>query len=213
MVYEIEGWLLVDDYLPATAVVGSLALEKDLQISDDFMTLTEWPDLVVWPFRSSGDRDRFEHELNEVLYSFMTSKYFPSNDYFSANLSQHLFRYEKRADIKVRTRSGGYALWEFPITPPFDRYEGTWRWVEIPSYYNNPIDLYGPLLQINITIIKKNFANKKEIDPVEFPNTRHQGLIEVGGQYVRAMGRLALMQKVDKLGKLLYKFPIQVRGG
>lgn len=207
LVYEVESWLLVDDYLQATTVVGSLALEKDLQISNDFMAVTEWPDLVVWPFRSNEDREQFEGELNKVLYSFMTSG-FASVEY----LSQKIFRYEKRADMKVRTRSGGHTFWEFPITPPFDRYRGEWRWAEIVSYYNYPIDLDGDLVQTNILVIKNNFADAK-VDPVARPNTRAQRLSEVGGQYVRAMGRLALMRKVAKLGNLLQDFPIRVRGG
>jgi hypothetical protein len=208
LVYDIDSWLLVDGYLPATTVVGSLASEIDLHISDDFMVVTEWRDLVVWPFRSTGDREQFEKELNEAIYSLMTNE-FASSNWLSQKLSQKLFRHEKRVDIKVSR----YASFEHTIRPPFDRYEGKWRWAEIPSFYNYPIDLDGDMLQLNITVIKKNFANVKEIDPVESPNTRVWELSVVGGQYVRAMGRLALMRKVVKLGKLLHNFPIRVRGG
>lgn len=227
---EIDSWLIADNYLHAKKVVGTLETEDELIISDDFMKETRWDEqIIVWSFRDTAELSGFKHKLNEVLSSFMTREslddiikdkvltdherkifnlYWDNSNREVTNsrlqyLAADLFRFEKQTDIMVgRFPWKGYAL-----DPPVERFGKDWYWAKIQR--DPPISLDASLLGGAIARIQRHyFRDAIAIDPVQSPNRRRRELREVGGEYVRTMGRLSFMRQVRTLGHLLQKQPI-----
>jgi hypothetical protein len=207
IVQSMNSWLLVDDYLPATTVVGTLATEKGLEIADDFMRETEWPNLIVWPFRSFDDKENFENNLNDYLHSIMSDRFIRLNNgsdtsssfvtssssrlqYFIADL----FQYEKQVDIQV----GEYYWRGYAIGEPVGRYLGQARWVKVEL--DGPVRL-DALFAIH-DILEERYLQAKGISN---PIMRSKWLRRAGGIYVRTMGRLSFVRKAFRLGILLHR--------
>ena len=207
IVQSMNSWLIVDDYLPATTVVGTLATEKGLEIADDFMNMTEWPDLIVWPFRSFDDKESFENKLNDYLFSIMSDKFLGLIDGWDASpsflqrcssplqyLVANLFQYEKQVDIEV-----GEFIWRgYAIGEPVEKYLRQARWVKVEL--DSPVIL-DALFAIH-DILEERYIQAKGIAN---PLMRRKWLRRAGGIYVRAMGRLSFSRKTFRLGILLHK--------
>ncbi len=198
---EIDSWLVADNYLPSTTVVGALETESELIISDDFKEQTKWhEEIIVWPFREATELNEFKNKLNEKLYSFMKTKEsrFLSLEYLAGDL----FRYEKRTDIMV----GRYPWDGYALNPPIERFGKKWYWAEIQGDVS--FTLEKVMLEGAIARLRKYYKNALDIDPAEFPNRRRREMRERGGEFVRIMGRLSLMRKFRTLENILDKQPI-----